>query len=99
MWPGVRAPPLARRRPARLALVEPVADDHHARAAPEDLQVHAQAAVLDVPEVELDALGPRQRRAAVDLGPAGQAGAHGEPAALALGVLRDLRRQRRARPD
>ena len=40
-------------------------------------------AVLDVPDVELDALGPRQRRAAVDLRPAGDARLHVEPRAAA----------------
>ena len=57
----------------------------------------AQRRVLGVPEVELDALVPGQRRAPVDLRPAGDAGAHGEPAALALGVLVDLDLHRRPR--
>jgi hypothetical protein len=55
--------------------------------------------VLDVPEVQLDALRPRQGGTAVDLGPAGDPGADRQPSQLALGVLRDLVRQRRARPD
>ena len=59
----------------------------------------AQRRVLEVPEVELDALGPRQRRAAVDLRPARQPGAHLEPAALAVGVGVDLDLDRRPRPD
>ena len=43
--------------------------------------------------------GPGQRRAAVDLRPAGDAGLEREAAALAVGVLRDLDRDRRARAD
>ena len=50
----------------------------------EDAQVEPQRRVLEVPEVELDPLGPRQRRAAVDLRPAGQARAR-RPAAGAGG--------------
>jgi hypothetical protein len=53
--------------------------------------------VLDVPEVELDALGPGQLRAPVDLGPAGDARLHGQAPALALGVAVDLDRHRRPR--
>ena len=75
------------------------AGEHHPRAAPQDLEVQAPRAVLDVPQVELDPRAPRQRRAAVDLRPTGDARADGEAAAFALGVLRDLRRQRRARAD
>ena len=59
----------------------------------------AVRAVLDVPEVELDPLGPRQRRAAVDLRPAGDPRLDREPAALALGVLLHLHRHGRPRPD
>jgi hypothetical protein len=55
--------------------------------------------VLDVPEVELDALRPRQRRAAVDLRPPGDPRLHREAPALTLGVLLDLDRDRRPRPD
>ena len=56
-------------------------------------------AMLDVPEVELDPLGPRQRRPAVDLGPAGDPRLDVKPATLALGVLLDLHRQCRPRAD
>ena len=65
----------------------------------EDAQVEPQRGVLEVPDVELDPLGPRQRRAAVDLRPAGQAGPDGEPLPLAVRVVVDLDLQRRARPD
>src|SRR4051812_8874086 len=75
---------------AGLAAVEPAAGDDHARGQPQDAQVERRGLLLDVPEVELDALGPRQRRAALDLRPAGDAGADGQAPALALGVAVDL---------
>ena len=75
---------------AGLAAVQAVAGDRHARAQRDDPQVEAQRGVLEVPDVELDALGPRQRRAAVDLRPPGEARARLEPQALAVGVLVDL---------
>jgi hypothetical protein len=55
--------------------------------------------VLDVPEVELDALRPRQGRPALDLRPARDARQDGEPAALALRVLVDLDLDGRPRAD
>ena len=72
---GPRAGPVGQRRgrlppAARLAAVEPVAGHGHARRRDEDAQVQPQRRVLDVPEVELDPLGPGQRGAAVDLRPA-----------------------------
>ena len=73
--------------------------EHLAERPLQDPQVERQRAVLDVPEVELDPLRPRQRGAAVDLGPAGDPGLDREAAALALGVLVDLGLDRRARPD
>src|SRR5438876_11195079 len=72
---------LARAGPAtRLALV--VAAEQRERSAQQDQQVGLRAAVLDVPEVELDPLRPRQRRAAVDLRPACDSRLHLEPPAL-----------------
>jgi len=65
----------------------------------EDLEVQAQGAVLDVPDVELDALVPGKRRAPVDLGPAGDPRTHLEPSPLAGRVLIDLGLDRRTRPD
>src|SRR6266550_997852 len=59
----------------------------------------ARRAELDVPEVELDPLGPGQPGAPVDLGPAGDPGPDVEPVALALVVLVDLVAERRPRPD
>src|SRR5437868_15533538 len=80
---------LARGLPAtRLALVG--AAEEGARRAREDLQVDPRRAMLDVPEVELDPLGPREARAAVDLRPAGDAGLDVEPVQLPLVVLLDL---------
>src|SRR5215831_14093790 len=81
----------------RLALVR--AAEERARRAEKDLQVTARRAVLDVPEVELDPLGPREAGAALDLRPAGDARPDVEPVALPLVVLLDLVAQRRPRPD
>jgi hypothetical protein len=55
--------------------------------------------VLDVPEVELDALVPGQRRTPVDLGPAGDPRLDRQAPALALGVLLDLDGHRGTRAD
>ncbi len=44
--------------------VEPVTAREHARGRRQDPQVEPQRAVLDVPDVELDALGPRAARCA-----------------------------------
>src|SRR4051794_15293545 len=89
---------LAGRRPAtRLALVGPA--EERERRAQEDLQVDARAPVPDVPEVELDPLGPRQRRAPVDLGPARDPRQDVEPVELPLVVAVDLVAERRPRAD
>src|SRR5439155_19546958 len=94
-----RSPSRLRSRPpaARLALVR--AGEEGERRAREDLQVEPGAAVLDVPEVELDPLVPRELRPAVHLGPAGQAGPYLQPAALPRGVLVDLVAERGSRAD
>ena len=55
--------------------------------------------MLHVPEVEIDPLGPRQRRAAVDLRPAGDPRLDVEPVELALVVAVDLVAEGRARAD
>src|SRR5579862_7025561 len=89
---------LARGLPAtRLALVRP--PEERARRAQQDLQVDERRAVLDVPEIELDPLRPREARAAVDLRPAGDPGLDVEAVPLALVVLLDLVAKRRSRPD
>src|SRR5947209_6884301 len=96
--PSTNLVPLTRAGPAtRLALV--VAAEERERSAQQDQQVGLRAAVVDVPEVELDPLRPRQRCAPVDLRPAGDPGLHVEPPALPRVVLLDLVAQRRARPD
>src|SRR5262245_401539 len=82
---------------ARLALVR--AAEEGERRPGEDLQVDPRRAVLDVPDVELDPVLPRQRCAAVDLRPAGDSGPHLEPAALALCVALHLVTQCRPRAD
>src|SRR5690349_16870143 len=81
---------------ASLALVGSAEEGE--RRAQEDPQVDARRAVLDVPDVELDPLLPRQGGAPVDLRPAGEAGLHVEPAALALRVLLHLVAQGRPGP-
>src|SRR5205807_2023729 len=55
--------------------------------------------VLDVPDVELDAVVPGQCRAAIDLGPAGDPRLHLEPATLARRVALDLVGKGRSRAD
>src|SRR5947208_300322 len=55
--------------------------------------------MLDVPDIELDPLLPGKARAAVDLGPAGDARLDVEPAALAVVVALDLVGERRPRAD
>ena len=67
--------------------------------APHDPRVERQRAVLDVVQVELDPLRPRQRCTAVDLRPARDAGLQRKTASLALAVLGHLHRQRRARAN
>ena len=87
-----RGPPAALRTAVGAA-------EQRQRRPPQDLQVEQRRAVLDVPDVELDPVCPRQRRAAVNLRPAGQARPDVEPLALPLGVRVDLVAQRRPRPD
>src|SRR4051812_39562450 len=90
--------PLARLRPATgLALVG--AAEERERRPEQDLQVDGSGAMLHVPDVELDALGPGQLGAAVDLGPAGDPGLDVEPPPLVVVVPLDLVAERRARPD
>src|SRR5207245_3766549 len=70
-----------------------------ARRAEEDQEVGPRGAMLDVPDVELDPLVPRELRAAVDLRPARDAGLHLQPARLPRRVALDLVAQRRPRAD
>ena len=69
------------------------------RRSEQDREVDLRRAVLDVPDVELDPVRPRERRAPLNLRPAGEPGADLEAAALVLVVLLDLVAKRRARPD
>ena len=57
------------------------------------------SAAVDVLDVELDPLLPGDARPALDLGPAGDPRADLVAAALAGGVVVDLSRDRRPRPD
>src|ERR1044071_10220835 len=81
------SPRLSRRRlpAAGVALVR--AAEESERRPRQDPQVEERRPVLDVPDVELDPLRPRQRGATVHLRPAGDAGLHVEPAPLPLVVL------------
>ena len=83
----------------RLAAIQPVPPNTIRTVRHRISRSSAQRPVLDVPEVELDALVPRQRGAAVDLRPAGDPGLDREAAALARRVLLDLHRHRRPRAD
>src|SRR5262245_64698811 len=91
------AAPAGCRPAAGRALVGP--PDEGERRADEDQQVGLPVMVAHVPEVELDALRPRQRGAAVDLGPAGDPRLDVEPVPLPFVVLLDLIAKRRTRPD
>src|SRR5436189_262637 len=88
---------LGRLPATRLALVG--AAEQRNRCPEEDLQVDARGTVLDVPEVELYSVRPRQAGSAVDLRPAGDPGVDVEAVALPLVVGLDLVAQRRPRPD
>src|SRR5437763_16552530 len=81
--------PAAGRAPVRPA-------EQRERRPQEDEQIGLPAAMADVPEVELDPLGPREPGAAVDLGPTGDARLHVEPVQLPLVVLLALVAERRA---
>src|SRR5581483_10719057 len=82
---------------ARLAAVG--AARERERRAQEDEQIDPRRAMVDVPQVELDPLGPGKPGAAVDLRPARQPRTHLQPAPLALRVALDLVGERRPRPD
>src|SRR3954468_2546431 len=69
------------------------------RRAQQDPEVDPRRAVLDVPDIQLDPLGPRQGRAPVDLRPSRDPGLHLEPPPLPSRVLLDLIAERRSRPD
>src|SRR5205823_4107352 len=97
----LRARALRRRRSsppaAGIALVR--SSEERARRARENLQVDPRRAVLDVPDIEFDALVPRQPSATVDLRPAGDSRLDVEPPALPRRVALDLVRERGARAD
>src|SRR5215471_4334251 len=107
-WPAhvKRTAVTARERSRRSGRLTPAAGcalvragEERARRAEQDPGVDAWRPVLDVPEVEVDSLVPGERRATVDLCPAGQARLHREAAQLPLGVALDLVAKRRPRPD
>src|SRR4051794_1175617 len=84
--------PAAGRAPVRPA-------EERERRPREDLQVDRERAALDVPDVELDPLRPGQRRAAVDLRPAGDPRLDLEPPPLPRRVALDLVAEGRPRAD
>src|SRR4051794_10403909 len=75
------------------------AAEERERRLRENLEIEPRRAVIDVPEVELDALGPWQRRATVHLCPPGDPRLDGEAPTLALIVALDLVAQCRPRAD
>src|SRR5437016_3991874 len=93
-------PPRGRPRPRRrsrapasgLAFVR--SGEQRERRPREDLQIDPGRAVLDVPDVELDAFVPRQACPSVDLGPAGDSRLDVETPPLSRRVALDLIRER-----
>ncbi len=69
-------------------LLDALAPQHSEDRAPQDAQVEQQRAVLDVPDVVLEALLPARGVAAVDLRPAGHPG----PDLVAAGLPRRVAR-------
>src|SRR5580765_1826860 len=89
--------PLARLPATRLALVG--AAEERERRPEQDLQVERGRAVLDVVDVELDPIVPRELGAASDLGQARDPRLHLEATTLEVRVALDLVTERRPRPD
>src|SRR3954447_20269145 len=85
-------------RPAR-GLVGALRLRDGVRRPGQDRQVETERPVLDVVEVEADAVLPGQVAAAADLPQAGDAGLDEQPALDVGGVFGDLARQRRTRTD
>src|SRR3954464_12952020 len=81
---------VSRSRRATHSAVEPMAGEQQSYRPAEDPEVEPERAVLDVIDVELDPLFPRDAGAAVDLRPACQSRLYLEPAALVRGVGVDL---------
>src|SRR5207245_10215610 len=75
------------------------AAEERERRLREDLQVERKRAVLDVVDVELDAVRPGQCRSALDLRPAGDPRPDVEPPTLPRRVALDLVAERRPRAD
>src|SRR6185436_17220709 len=98
---SVIAPPASgESRHVRMAgLRQPLGGDDLLHRLPEDPQVEPDGAVIDIPDVEAQALFPGLRVAAVDLRPAGDAGPHFVPARLLGRIEREIFRQERPRAD
>src|SRR5215467_9090147 len=89
---------LAARTPAAGRALVRSAEERDRRPR-EDLEVEPRRAVLDVPDVQLDPVLPRERRSAVDLRPAGDAGLDLQPPPLPGRVPLDLVAERRPGTD
>ena len=62
-----------------------------------DPGIEEEGEMLDVPDVEGQAIGPVEIVAAIDLGPAGEAGADAMAKLFALGVIRQIANEQGAR--
>src|SRR3954447_10862644 len=79
--------------------VRPARRQHGKDRLPEDLQVEGERPVLDVVEVESDAVLPRQVGPAADLPEARDPWLDQQPPVDVVRVVGDFARQRRPRPD
>src|SRR5260221_6106871 len=79
------------------ALVD--ATEERERCPKQDPEIDRERAVLHVPDVELDALSPRQSRTPVDLRPAGDPRPDVQAVALVFVIAVDLVAERRPRAD
>src|SRR4051812_15104135 len=89
----------SRRRSARRSSVRAVRPQNGGHGAGQDDQVEGDRPVLDVAQVEADALFPRQVRTAAHLPQAGQSRLDEEPPVHIFGVPLDLGRDGRAWAD
>ena len=79
--------------------VMPAGRTRRSTVSPTILRSSREAPVLDVPEVQLDPLGPARELRPLTCAQPVMPGRTDEPPALPLGVVHDLLRQRRPRPD
>ncbi len=67
-----------------------VAPDHLCQGAPENAQIEQEAVMIDVPRIQAESLFPADGVAAVDLGPAGDAGLDQMPSSLLGRITRQV---------